>query len=214
VGGDFNILRFSFEKNKNYHPNRFSDTFNVIIQVNELTISGGIYTWSNNHSDPTLEKLDRILMSREWELLFPTIKGHKEPRGMSDHNLLIIYTQQISSGGKREFKFDLSWRKQSEFLHKINEIWNEPTRDVVALDRVLFKLKKVKRFLKGWEFNLDGSRRKRKKEIMDKLTTLETLEEMCSLNQDQIRIKVDGNAELMQIPKEEELYWFKTIHEN
>jgi hypothetical protein len=85
---------------------------------------------------------------------------------------------------------------------------------VVALDRVLFKLKKVKRFLKGWEFNLDGSRRKRKKEIMDKLATLETGEEMCSLNQDQIRIKVDGNVELMQIPKEEELYWFKRIHEN
>jgi hypothetical protein len=49
---------------------------------------------------------------------------------------------------------------------------------------------------------------------MDKLATLETREEMSSLNQDQIRIKVDGNAELMQIPKEEELYWFKRIHEN
>jgi exonuclease III len=76
VGGDFNILRFSSEKNKNYHPSRFSDTFNVVIQVNELrevTISRRIYTWLNNHVNPTLEKLNRILMSKEWELLFPAI---------------------------------------------------------------------------------------------------------------------------------------------
>jgi hypothetical protein len=69
----------------------------------------------------------------------------------------------------------------------------------VVLDRVLFKLKKVKRFLKQWGFNLARSRRKRKKEIMEKLATLESLEELCSLNQDQIRAKVDGNVELQFI---------------
>jgi hypothetical protein len=44
---DFNILRFFADKNKNFHPNRFSDTFNVVIQVNdlrELDISGGSFT--------------------------------------------------------------------------------------------------------------------------------------------------------------------------
>jgi hypothetical protein len=44
IGGDFNILRFSFEKNKGFHPNRFSSLFNVVIQLYELReihISGG-----------------------------------------------------------------------------------------------------------------------------------------------------------------------------
>jgi hypothetical protein len=36
VGGDFNIIRFFVAKNENFHPNRFSDTFNAIIQVNAL----------------------------------------------------------------------------------------------------------------------------------------------------------------------------------
>jgi hypothetical protein len=36
VGGDFNILRFSSEKNKKFVPNRFSNTFNAIIHMNEL----------------------------------------------------------------------------------------------------------------------------------------------------------------------------------
>jgi hypothetical protein len=34
---------------------------------------------------------------------------------------------------------------------------------------------------------------------MEKLAALESLEELCSLNQDQIRAKVDGNVELQFI---------------
>lgn len=36
IGGDFNILRFSTEKNKNFHKNRWSDILNNIINTNEL----------------------------------------------------------------------------------------------------------------------------------------------------------------------------------
>lgn len=51
VGGDFNILRFSSEKNKNFRVNKFSDMFNLIINSHELRdihINGGTFTWSNN----------------------------------------------------------------------------------------------------------------------------------------------------------------------
>jgi hypothetical protein len=33
VGRDFNILRFSSEKNKPFHPNRFSRLFNALIHL-------------------------------------------------------------------------------------------------------------------------------------------------------------------------------------
>lgn len=35
IGGDFNILRFSSEKNKNFRGNKFSDMFNYIINSHE-----------------------------------------------------------------------------------------------------------------------------------------------------------------------------------
>jgi hypothetical protein len=37
IDGDLNILRFSYEKNKKFHPNRFFDIFNTLIQVNDLS---------------------------------------------------------------------------------------------------------------------------------------------------------------------------------
>jgi hypothetical protein len=66
VGGDFNILRYSSDKNKRFHDNNFSSVFNLVINsydLRELNLSGGKYTWSNNGKNPTLEKLDRVLIS-------------------------------------------------------------------------------------------------------------------------------------------------------
>ena len=46
------------------------------------------YSWSNNRVIPNLEKLDIILMSKEWEKLFPRASVHKHAREMSNHSLL------------------------------------------------------------------------------------------------------------------------------
>jgi endonuclease/exonuclease/phosphatase family metal-dependent hydrolase len=40
--------------------------------------------------NPTLEKLDRILASKNWEDIFPNVLVKKLSREISDHNPLII----------------------------------------------------------------------------------------------------------------------------
>jgi exonuclease III len=50
IGGDFNILRFSNEKNKKFVSNKFTDLFNYIInkyELRDLPLIGSLYTWSN-----------------------------------------------------------------------------------------------------------------------------------------------------------------------
>jgi endonuclease/exonuclease/phosphatase family metal-dependent hydrolase len=67
--------------------------FNTLIdfhELREIDMSGGSYTWSNNQDNPTLEKLDRILMNKEWENFFLNVMVKKLPREVSDHNPLII----------------------------------------------------------------------------------------------------------------------------
>ena len=55
-------------------------------------MTDGLYTWSNNQDFPTLEKLDRILVSEEWEDNFPYAIAKRLPREVSDHNPLIIFS--------------------------------------------------------------------------------------------------------------------------
>jgi hypothetical protein len=92
-----------------------------------------------------LEKLDRVLVSRDWEKIIPTVHVHIERRGLSDHNPLIVCTKLRTFGNQRDFKFELSWLKHEDFTHKVAEIWNVPTRDSVSLDKVQLKLNKVKK---------------------------------------------------------------------
>jgi endonuclease/exonuclease/phosphatase family metal-dependent hydrolase len=59
-------------------------------------MNGGMFTWTNNQENPTLEKLDRVLVTKEWEDIFPRASVNRLPREISDHNPLII------SNGKRD----------------------------------------------------------------------------------------------------------------
>lgn len=74
---------------------RHTLVFNSLIQfyeLRELNLIGGGYTWSNNQDLPTLERLDRILVTKSWEDIFPRAVVNKKARDISDHNPLIIST--------------------------------------------------------------------------------------------------------------------------
>ena len=165
IGGDFNIIRFATEKNKPSGVHKHTDLFNSIISANELLdiqMVGGKYTWSNNQENPTLERLDRILISKQWEILFPTVQVHKLPREISDHNPLFLSIPTSDPEKKVSFRFELSWLKGPNFTTLVEEIWNVPCHAPSALGRIQAKLKCVKQYFKGWGFNKLGEQKKKK----------------------------------------------------
>lgn len=73
--GDFNLIRSNKERNQGSGDPRLMDLFNNFIgqfQYREIFCNGNQFTWSNKQQNPTLIKLDRILMSTSWELFYPT----------------------------------------------------------------------------------------------------------------------------------------------
>ena len=89
---------------KRFAPNKFTDMFNLIINsyvLREATLNVGLYTWSINQENPTLEKLDRFLMNESWETLFPLTNLRKIMRQLSDHNPLMLCTDQDKIKKKR-----------------------------------------------------------------------------------------------------------------
>jgi hypothetical protein len=132
--------------------------FNWIINsygLREITLNGGRFTWSNNQADPTLEKLDRVLMNDKWEGAFPLTNLKKNPRLMSDHNPLVLYTDQIMNKKGKNFCFETSWIHE-DFLTKVKEIWDRTVSAKNATEKWYIKLSRIKRFLKGWGDNLRG----------------------------------------------------------
>jgi hypothetical protein len=214
LNGDFNIIRFPSEKHKVGPMHRHYGTFNAIInayELMEIVMNGGKYTWSNNQTPPTLEKLDRFL-SKGWEDIFPRVVVRKLPREISDHNPLILITENNTPLKHLDFKFELSWLKQPEFTDKVAEIWEKSCHAASAFDRVQIKLKRFKQFFKGWGFNHLGEQKKLKQNIQAELWRLEQDEEEAPLTFEQYNRKADLMCQSLNILVEEELYWYKRSH--
>lgn len=94
LGGDFNILRRSTEKSNDRYSSRWPFLFNAVIDSFDLRVdlTGRQFTWANSLSSPTFEKLDRVLMSTEWESKYPLVSVHALDRGLSDHTPLLLDT--------------------------------------------------------------------------------------------------------------------------
>lgn len=71
---------------------------------------------------PTLEKLDRILVSKSWEDFFPHAMVRKLPRETLDHNPLIISSGILKNLPHIQFKFDAHWFKNPEFFELVEKI--------------------------------------------------------------------------------------------
>jgi hypothetical protein len=70
IGGDFNVVRFPSERSSvagfSAAMEKFSD-FIFMQNLVDLPLEGGQFTWSNNQEDQTLSRIDRFLISPEWE---------------------------------------------------------------------------------------------------------------------------------------------------
>ena len=127
LAGDFNIMRKPEDKsNDNFNP-RWPFIFNAIIEnlnLREIALSGRQFTWASRRSNPTYEKLDRVLASIDWEQKFPLVSVRALPRSGSDHTPLLIDTgRQAHHGNKSRFAFELSWFQQDGFYDMVAAEW-------------------------------------------------------------------------------------------
>jgi hypothetical protein len=140
-------------------------------------MTGGMFTWSNKQENPVLEKLDRVLVTKEWDDQFPEATVSILPREVSDHNPLIVSTGKKDNLPFIPFRFDLNWLKNHDFLTLVKKIWMKPCKAKSTIDKIQQKLKLFKQFFKGWGFNLQGEWRKKGESSQAELDELEVTEE-------------------------------------
>ena len=153
IGGDFNIMRHSKEKNKdNFNP-RWPFLFNAVIDsfdLREIDLVGRQYTFANTLPDPTYDKLDRVLMTTDWEFKYPMVTVHALDRGVSDHTPLLLETGDPSfTGHAKQFKMEISWLSHEGFKERVTEIWNKPVSGQNSVQCWNRKLGALRKHLRG-----------------------------------------------------------------
>lgn len=117
---------------------------------------GRCFTWSNERERPTLEKLDRVLVTMDWESEFLNCFLQALPTMMSDHCPLLL-SSNAGLQGKPRYHFAKHWTKLPDYLQVVEQAW---TCDVTTADhyrRLDTLLHNATRELQSWGQRKVGS---------------------------------------------------------
>ena len=121
--------------------------FNAItktLNLRELEMTGRKYTWANYAEVPTYEKLDRILVTTEWEQKFPLAFVQALTREISDHTPLLLDGGEPSHrGNARNFKFELGWLTRGGFFDLVREVCESENRGWSPMERWQNKIRRL-----------------------------------------------------------------------
>ncbi len=85
----------------------------------DLPLKNQRFTWSNMQQAPALAKLDRFLVSTEWDSSFPRSDVEALPRVTSDHCPILLSTAAHSRGPNKLFRFEEFWLKQDSLRENV-----------------------------------------------------------------------------------------------
>ena len=121
VFGDFNIIRYLVEQLgcTAFSPAMFK--FSDFIERNfldNLPLVGGEYTWFRESVNPSMSRMNRVLVSIDWEDHFLEVIQRPLPCVVSDHCLIIVEAGGRTRG-KSSFKFENMWLKTEGFVDRV-----------------------------------------------------------------------------------------------
>ena len=100
------------------HMMDFSD-FIEESHLMDLPLGGGQYTWSSGSDHPSMSRLDRFLVSTDWEDFYPDVSQKLMPQPLSDHYPILLEVGSMLRG-KIPFRFENMWLKTEGFMDKIH----------------------------------------------------------------------------------------------
>jgi hypothetical protein len=116
----------------------------------EVKNSSRKFTWGNNQDNLIMALLDRVFITTCWDKLYPASSVKVKPRLGSDHAPLIVDTGAIKIPPIKQFCFEKWWLGVEGFDQVVSSSWLAPCNLRKAIDRWQFKIRNLRKKLKGW----------------------------------------------------------------
>jgi hypothetical protein len=148
LNGDFNLIYQAADKNNSCLSRCMMGRFCRFLNNLELLephLHGRLFTWRNERTHPTLKQIDRVFVSPDWEMLFPSSSLQAISSCCSDHSPLLLSFESCTQS-KCHFTFLACWPKVAGFLNTVKAVWSAPHPDADPLrliDHLLRKTVKV-----------------------------------------------------------------------
>ena len=139
------------------------------------------FTWFNNQENPIMAALDRVLVNTSFDHLYPLASVKSASRAGSDHVPLVINFGINSTPKQSPFRFEKWWLLQPDFPVLVKKIWNPPCSLDNSMDIWQFKIRLLRKKLRGWARNVDADIRKEKQRLRERYDKLDNKYENGSI---------------------------------
>ena len=128
----------------------------------DLLLEGGSYMWSSGLDQPSMSRIDRVLVSYDWEDHYLDVIQRVLPRPISDHFTILVELGGILRG-KSSFRFENMWLKMDGFKDRVHSWWNRYSFSGTPSFVLAKKLKALKEDIIQWNHSEFGMQSVRKK---------------------------------------------------
>ena len=99
---------------------RFSHVIDDL-ELKDLPLKGGCFTWTRGSRNLRMARLDRFLVSDDWENYFGNISQNILSKPLSDHFPILLVRGEATVRGPIPFHFENMWLKVEGFKNLIDE---------------------------------------------------------------------------------------------
>ncbi|GFZ09197.1 hypothetical protein Acr_20g0010050 [Actinidia rufa] len=205
-GGDFNVIRFPHERAGSRSCSKAMREFSDYITEEELidlTLEGDHFTWSNGAAQ---SRLDKFLISSEWEGDHMDARQHCLPRVVSDHKSVFLSGGGMNRG-PAPFRFENMWLKVEGFKELVRKWWEGYEVFGTPSFRLATKLQALKEDLKRWNREVFGRVEIRLATLTEELQALESKEQLSGLSEEERDCGGKLKAEIGRLLMAEETSW-------
>lgn len=170
LGGDFNLSRF------------FNDWINRWCLL-EAQPSNRSCTWANNEENRIMARLDRIFVSTDFDRTSPLAMMQALCEEGSGHVPLVVNLRDNTASTKKQFRFEKWWLEREDFKDIVIKTRNLQCSDRNPVDIQQFRIKMIRKNVRGWAANVVVAMNRTKKELSDEYNILDIQFETRQLTQ-------------------------------
>ncbi|RVW17271.1 Transposon TX1 uncharacterized 149 kDa protein [Vitis vinifera] len=209
VGGDFNMIRYPEERSRGGELSASMRRFNEVVEDLELKdypLQGGFFTWRGGLNNQSQSRLDRFLVTDEWDRMFIGAMQGILARPVSDHYPILLEGGGLKRGPS-PFRFENMWLEERGFMDQMKRWWGSLSFTGSFSFVLDAKLRALKGLLKTWNKEVFGVIEAKKREALSQVAYWDAVENQSTLSLEDCEARKEAKEAYKTWVLREEISW-------